>query len=370
MKPRSELEFAQVDLRDPSRIAEVQQLWQVAYAAELNWHRTWLQAWPDPALKQVAYPPLQTRLDQMHSDTAYLLGARKQTGRVAPAPLIGTLGIDMQHGDGGHMITSLHVDPVFHGQGVARALLGSALQSTDARTLCAHVPVGNAAARVAFGRMGFLWHRQFTSTASGLPVLELRWHRRQLDALAPIQIRQLQPHEQQLHRAIRLRALRADPDAFAERYAHIAAESDDYWQQLTLGVTSQMSGVVLIAEIDGRICGYAQVAVASVPAASALLRPGAGDAIVAGLWVDSSQRRRGAGRALMAGIFEWAHARCVATLELWAPAHRSDAMALLAELGFTDCLATPSIASGADTPLSLLRRALPAPRSNASELDR
>lgn len=367
MQPRIELEFAQVDLRDPARIDEVHALWEAAYAAELQWHRTWLQAWPDPALKQIDYPSLHSRLARLQADTAHVWGAwaRQNSDTVAAgAPilqprLIGTVAIDKKDAAAECTISSLHVDPVHHGQGVARALVATLLQSTDDRTICAHVPVGNAAVRVALGRMGFLWNRQFNSTTSGLPMLELRWHRRQVDAHAPIQIRQLQPNEHQLHRAIRLRALRADPDAFAQRYLQLAAESDDYWQQLTAGMTSQNSGAMYIAEIGGRICGAVHATLTSNVAA-----------LVAGLWIDPSLRRRGAGRALMAGVLKWAHTRGAHELRSWVPTHRADAMGFAAALAFTQHDAAEPILSGADTQLLSMRLRFPSAHAEAIELDR
>ena len=377
MQPRIELEFALVDLRDPARMAEVRQLWEAAYAAELHWHRTWLQAWPDPALQQIDYPSLQSRLARLQVSTTQLWGAwaRLDAGAVLSggtarqARLVGTLGVDKPDAAAECRVSSLHVDPVCHGQGVARALVGALLQATHEGMICAHVPVGNAAARVALGRMGFLWHRQFNSTTSGLPMLELHWHRRQVDAHAPIHIRQLLPNEHQLHRAIRLRALRADPDAFGEQYPLLAAESDDFWQALTAGVTSPASGAMYVAEIGGRICGavYATLTSHAVSAASQHAPHVA--AIVAGLWVDSSQRRRGAARALMAGVLEWAHARGVRELRAWAPMHRADAGGLAAALGFIEHEGAAPIRSVAETPLWPIRRAFVSGFAQATELD-
>lgn len=142
-----------------------------------------------------------------------------------------------------------------------------------------------------------------------------------------MQLRRLQPHELSLHRALRLAALRDSPDSFSDALADIEAQPASYWEQLTRSVTEPKRHVMFLA-CDG------ERAIGSVYGLSGGGLGGAGR--VGGMWVEPVWRGRGVAAALLHEVIDWARARGLGGLSLWAPAHAPAAIALYHRAGFRE----------------------------------
>lgn len=92
----------------------------------------------------------------------------------------------------------------------------------------------------------------------------------------------------QIWRALRLRALREDPDAFASTLERDAQDGEAYW----LGYFSR-PGPVLIAEVDGAPVGMARVVAEDGPAH------------LYSMWVAPEARGSGVGAHLITTGLDW-----------------------------------------------------------------
>lgn len=319
MLQKTELEIAPLDLQADPVAQDVHRVWHAAYAVEAQWLGI-----PD-------FPPLRMDVNALRAAPYRFLGARLH------GQLLGLLATEDLRPHGELRVAALAVDPVHHGRGIAGQLLAALLLATDADRICTQTAVANAAARMAYGRMGFLWHRPFTlgDAAAGepaLPMVELRWQRRRIGVNAPLSIRRLAPHEHPLHRALRLRALRQDADAYEEAAATVAAWSDERWQAETAAVTAPAQDALLIADLGGRVCGCVYVRAEGEPCEA-----GAGArGVLTGLWVDPGQRRKGIARSLLQAACERARTLGLSAVHASLPAHRQDARATFRALGFVD----------------------------------
>lgn len=321
MLQRTELEIAALDLRNDAVAQDVHRVWHAAYAVEAQW------------LGIADFPPLRLGVNALRACPYEFLGARMH------GQLLGLLATEDLRPESELWVAALAVDPVHHGQGIAGQLLAELLRTTDADRICTQTAVANAAARMAYGRMGFLWYRPFTlgdaaEGESALPMVELRWQRRRIGANAPLTIRRLAPQEHQLHRALRLRALRQDGDAFGEDgfdgdVVAVTAWPDERWQAETARLTEPAQDALLIAELGGRVCGCVCV------------RAVTGNADIHGeltdLWVDPGQRRKGVAQSLLLAAAERARTLGLRALHAWQPAHRQDACAAFLGAGFSAC---------------------------------
>ena len=329
------LSITPLDLADAAVAAELHRVWQAAYAVEAQW------------LGERDFPPLRLDVHGLRALGYRFLGARLH------GQLLGALAVEDTRSDAERaaradvQVAALVVDPVHHGKGIARELIAEFQRTVDADGAFAHTGVANAASRVAFGRMGFLWHRTFTvpssaARASGdgaeagaeggaqggaeagavLPMLEMRWRRRRIAADAPLSIRRLAAGEHALHRALRLRALRQDADAFDDDIGLLSIQPDAYWAAQTQALAPPAGDAMFVAERGTRVCGCVVVQQDAA-------QPQAG--VVHWLWVDPAQRRQGVGRALLATAATWAAAWSadggVMALHAWLPAWRADCSA-------------------------------------------
>ena len=142
-----------------------------------------------------------------------------------------------------------------------------------------------------------------------------------------MQIRSLCSTEVSLHRALRLRALKDTPDAFAESFEEVAARPMSYWEALTQSVTASGQHVMFLASIDEEVYGCTY----------GLLDSKQDDAArVGGMWVDPSQRKRGLGGALLKAVVLWAYEQQRTHMGLWAPTNHPEAVALYRRAGFVE----------------------------------
>jgi ribosomal protein S18 acetylase RimI-like enzyme len=109
-----------------------------------------------------------------------------------------------------------------------------------------------------------------------------------------MEIRPVRADEWQAHRAIRLRALGSDPDAFGETLTHALTEDDAAWQRRA----ARLDGMAFVAVADdGRFVGMANGGPApDHPEFAAIY----------GMWVAPEARRQGVGGALLEAVEGWA----------------------------------------------------------------
>lgn len=125
------------------------------------------------------------------------------------------------------------------------------------------------------------------------------------------EVRTAGPEQWATWRALRLRALQTDPEAFGSTYAQmIARDSEDYWR----GVLAA-PGRCFLARIAGAAIGMARVLPAplerTADAADGADGADGADAAppvaeVISVWVDPQARGAGAGRALVTACVDWA----------------------------------------------------------------
>jgi ribosomal protein S18 acetylase RimI-like enzyme len=136
-------------------------------------------------------------------------------------------------------------------------------------------------------------------------------------------VRRLEPHEAAQLREIRLRALAADPCAFAEPIDSAQASPPERWKQWA----SQRDGVVIVA-IDGERW---------VGMVAAGMHQELADAVwLYSLWVDPRRRGAGLGARLIEAIAVWASEQGAARLDLSVTTNNPSAAALYVRAGFSE----------------------------------
>ena len=138
-------------------------------------------------------------------------------------------------------------------------------------------------------------------------------------------VRELLVDEVSDFKAIRLRALSVDPQAFCSTHEREAAFDDATWQS-RLSSFEGRPATVLVDVIDGEL--LAMLGVGCTPVH--------GQATIWGMWVDPAARRRGSARRLLGAAFDWCDQRGLTSLSLEVlPANRA-AIALYRSVGFTE----------------------------------
>jgi ribosomal protein S18 acetylase RimI-like enzyme len=136
-----------------------------------------------------------------------------------------------------------------------------------------------------------------------------------------MRIRRLRADEVEPLRELRLRALRADPGAFAETFEEARDRPLADWASWA----ADASRVIVVA-IDGeRWVGMA-----------ACRRLERGSSWLTALWVDPAVRGAGLGGRLIDAAAEWAREQGAATVELSVTTNNDPAAGLYARAGFTE----------------------------------
>jgi GNAT superfamily N-acetyltransferase len=126
-------------------------------------------------------------------------------------------------------------------------------------------------------------------------------------------------------RALRLRALREDPDAFGSTLARETILPDEHWQLWAAESEAGVHRVVVVATEPG----WTGMAGGFLDAR----RPGV--ATLGAMWVDPAYRHRGLGAQLLNAILDWALSRGAATIELSVTDNNAAAERLYSRAGFT-----------------------------------
>jgi ribosomal protein S18 acetylase RimI-like enzyme len=143
-----------------------------------------------------------------------------------------------------------------------------------------------------------------------------------VDVDKAVEIRVLEPDEWMLLRAVRLRALRDSPTAFASSLDREAAMTEDEWRsRLT---TSTWFVAQVGAEAVSLMC------------ASTRWTDAADERHLMSVWVDPAARHRGVARALLDAVTTWARADGASHLSLWVAVDNATARRFYAVAGFRE----------------------------------
>ncbi len=139
-------------------------------------------------------------------------------------------------------------------------------------------------------------------------------------------IRALTADDVDLYRAVRLRALAADPEAFESTYEQAVAFDEDTWRSRLAGFAGRPGQVFIAAMDDGEVAGMVGIGASTEPA----------DCVLWGMWVDADRRGAGLGRALIDAAVRWAAERDAATVTLWVMRANEGARGLYERYGFVE----------------------------------
>jgi GNAT superfamily N-acetyltransferase len=140
-----------------------------------------------------------------------------------------------------------------------------------------------------------------------------------------VQVQRIRTYHAEQLRALRLRALRADPDAFGSTLARESDLPDEHWHRWAADSEVGEHRVVFVAVVPewaGMAGGFLDTD-----------RPGV--ATVGAMWVDPACRRRGLGQQLLDAALAWALSRGAAVIELSVTDSNAAAERLYSRAGFT-----------------------------------
>jgi GNAT superfamily N-acetyltransferase len=142
-----------------------------------------------------------------------------------------------------------------------------------------------------------------------------------------MEIRSIQADEGLRVRNFRLRALGADPDAFASTLQEEQAIPEAEWRARAERVAKGETAATFVAEHEGAWMGMVFV----------FDEPHTADVVdVAGMWVDPLVRGHGTGHHLLDAVLGWAREHKARTIRLWVTETNTDARALYKGYGFTE----------------------------------
>lgn len=142
-----------------------------------------------------------------------------------------------------------------------------------------------------------------------------------------MEIRSIRAGEGLRVRDFRLRALKADPDAFASTVAEEQAIPEAEWHARTERVARGETAATFVAEHDTAWVGMVFV----------FHEPHQPDVVdLAGLWVDPLVRGHGAGKALMDAVMDWTIEHKARMIRLWVTETNARAISLYRNRGFRE----------------------------------
>lgn len=142
-----------------------------------------------------------------------------------------------------------------------------------------------------------------------------------------MEIRSVRADEGLRVRDFRMRALEADPDAFASTKAEEQAIPESEWHARAQRVAKGEDAITFVAEHDTAWVGM-------VFAFREQKDPDTVD--VAGMWVDPLVRGHGTGHHLLDAVLAWARERQARELRLWVTETNTEARALYKAYGFRE----------------------------------
>ena len=158
-----------------------------------------------------------------------------------------------------------------------------------------------------------------------------------------MEIRRVRPDEWRALKALRLRALASDPDAFGGRLEDAVEHDDDLWRARTSRDPGE--GVSYVADRDGVLIGMAVGAPAPDHAEAAGLF---------GMWVAPEARGQGIGGALVDAVAGWARSVGYERIGLGVTMTNTSAMAFYERKGFADLGERLPLREGSELEMQLM----------------
>jgi ribosomal protein S18 acetylase RimI-like enzyme len=162
-----------------------------------------------------------------------------------------------------------------------------------------------------------------------------------------MEIRELGDAEVEVFRAIRLEALRVDPDAFGQTLAAALESSDEDWRRSLSSALD--SGTILVAEDAGSVRGVCACG------------PDANDPSAAFLWgmfVSPTGRGQGIGAALVRRAEAWAVSRGRLEMHALVAAPNRDAIGFYETMGYQIGPVVGRLRPGSEIPVHSIGRRL------------
>lgn len=154
-------------------------------------------------------------------------------------------------------------------------------------------------------------------------------------------IRPLLQSEFERFKALRLDALKSDPDAFGETFEEASRLSDAEWSdKLSRILTS--GDAIFVAEVEGEFVGMCGVGED---------RTRRGDAFVWGVFVKKPYRKSGAGSRLMDAAEAWAEGRRFKSVNGFVAAPNGQAVRFYRERGYDVGEVVETLRPGSDIPV-------------------
>jgi GNAT superfamily N-acetyltransferase len=150
-------------------------------------------------------------------------------------------------------------------------------------------------------------------------------------AASRIRVRRIGPHEGSRLKALRLRALAEEPEAFGESVAEAEARDEAEYAARARAASEGDRRAWFLAELASGSDRLSQAT--AVGLAMGRRRP-PDDCMVFSVWVAETVRGRGVGRALMTAVADWARSWGAGRLALWVYRSNVDAIAFYQRLGF------------------------------------
>jgi ribosomal protein S18 acetylase RimI-like enzyme len=142
-----------------------------------------------------------------------------------------------------------------------------------------------------------------------------------------VTVRRIQPGDGPAFRDVRLRALQADPTAFASSYELEADRSPDSWSTWAAATSAGNDQAMFVAESGDRLVGLAGAfRIEGNPRSLHLIA----------MWVEPGFRGYGHGRTLTEAVVSWARQADADDLGLWVVAGNEVARHLYESCGFID----------------------------------
>ena len=157
-------------------------------------------------------------------------------------------------------------------------------------------------------------------------------------------VRALQRFEVEAYKAIRLRALRADPAAFASTFEREAAFDEATWRNRLTSFAGR-PGAVFVDDIDGDLQAMLGVGHTAINC----------QAVIWGMWADPAVRRRGSARRLLVAAFDWCDGQGLTSLTLCVFPTSSSALALYRSVGFTETSSNEAESDETTTEITMYR---------------
>jgi GNAT superfamily N-acetyltransferase len=154
-------------------------------------------------------------------------------------------------------------------------------------------------------------------------------------------IRALVQSDFERFKALRLDALKSEPDAFGETFEDASRLGDGEWSDKLAGILSS-GGVIFVAEVEGEFVGMCGVGED---------RERRGHGFVWGVFVKKSYRKSGAGSRLMDAAEDWAEGRGLRSVNGWVAAPNDDAIRFYRRRGYAVGETFEPIRPGSDIPV-------------------